>query len=218
MQEDLRARLSSLPPRGKVRLMAGCDAIPSADGRRIFAAAIVYRLPGLTEEDRACAELPLRFPYVPGLLSFREGPALLAAFQRLQTRPDAVLFDGQGRAHPKRMGLASHMGLWLGLPTVGCAKSCLTGRYRTPAERAGASTPLIDGAERIGAALRTRTGIKPVFVSAGHMMDLRTAVSLTLRCCDGLRLPKPTREADRWTREWKRGRGQGAADSSDPRS
>ncbi|MFC1679447.1 endonuclease V [Elusimicrobiota bacterium] len=203
-QRRLRGLLSDKPPKGRIGFVAGCDAIPSPDEKTIFAAAIVFKLPKLEEVERASAELPLTFPYIPGLLSFREGPALIAALEKLKLRPDAVLFDGQGIAHPKRLGLACHVGLWLDLPTVGCAKSCLVGDYNTPRQKPGALSHLVHEGKHVGAALRTKTDAKPIFVSPGHMMDLKTAIHLTQRCCVGQRLPKPTLEADRWTRAWKR--------------
>jgi deoxyribonuclease V len=142
-------------------------------------------------------EEPVRYPYIPGLLSFRETPPILTALARLPEPPDLVLVDGQGLAHPRRFGIACHLGLVADRPTIGCAKSRLVGHYVEPAPDAGAWSPLIDHDERIGAVLRTRQGINPVFVSVGHRVSLETAIALTLRCCRGLRLPEPTRLADR---------------------
>jgi deoxyribonuclease V len=174
---------------------------------RAFAGVVVYRFPEMEELERVSAERPLRFPYVPGLLSFREIPALLAAFERLRHRPDLIFCDGQGYAHPRRLGIACHLGLLLDQPTIGVAKSVLVGEYREPAARAGSSAPLRDGksGEVIGAALRTRAGVRPVFVSQGHRISLDRAIELTLAVSDGYRLPRPIRDADRWVGEARRG-------------
>ena len=191
-----------------LRLVAGADVAfeilePGGwkTGRgRAFAGVVVYRFPEMEEVERESADLPLRFPYVPGLLSFREIPALLAAFEKLQHAPDLILYDGQGYAHPRRIGIASHLGLLLDRPTIGVAKSVLVGEYRQPAKDAGKWTPLVDpkNAEVVGAALRTRTGVRPVFVSIGHRISLQRAIELTLAVSDGYRLPRPTRDADHW--------------------
>jgi deoxyribonuclease V len=167
----------------------------------VFAGVVLYQFPEMKELERASAVLPLRFPYVPGLLSFREIPALLAAFKRLRQAPQHLIFcDGQGYAHPRRFGLASHLGVLLDCPTIGVAKSVLVGKYRTPGAPVGSSSPLLDREtdEVLGAALRTRRGARPVFVSAGHRVSLRRAVQLTMRVSDGHRLPQPTRDADCW--------------------
>jgi deoxyribonuclease V len=192
----------------QLRLVAGADvslelAEPGAwrSGRgKAFAGVIVYRFPKMEEVERVSASMPLRFPYVPGLLSFREMPALLAAFAKLRHAPDLIFYDGQGYAHPRRIGIASHLGLMLDRPTIGIAKSVLVGSYREPPAAAGKSSPLVDekNGETIGAALRTRQGASPVFVSPGHRISLRRAIKLTLAVCDGRRIPRPTREADRW--------------------
>jgi len=134
-------------------------------------------------------------PYIPGLLSFRESPLILAACQRLTVTPDLILVDGQGIAHPRRIGLASHLGLFLDTPTIGCAKSLLCGSHETLPEKPGSYAELVDTGETIGAALRTRLGVKPVYVSIGHKVDLRTALHWAMECCRGYRLPEPTRLA-----------------------
>jgi deoxyribonuclease V len=192
----------------RLRLVAGADvALEIAEpggwrhGRgRAFAGVVVYRFPEMEEIERVSAHLPLRFPYVPGLLSFREMPALIAAFAKLRHAPDLIFCDGQGYAHPRRLGIASHLGLVLDRPTIGVAKSVLIGKYREPGKRAGSSSPLVDekSGEVIGVALRTRQRAQPVFVSLGHRISLKTAVKLTLAVCGGYRLPRPTRDADRW--------------------
>jgi deoxyribonuclease V len=148
--------------------------------------------------------VPLKFPYVPGLLSFREIPALLKAFAKLKRRPDLVFVDGQGLAHPRRLGIASHLGLWLDLPTIGCAKSRLCGEYREPGKKRGNFSPLLDRGEEIGAVLRSKDEVSPLFVSVGHRIGLASAIRLTLACHEGRRIPAPTRQADRLVAEVKR--------------
>lgn len=189
---------------GPVRTVAGADvALDSARGRAI-AGVILYRFPEMIELERRWAARPLRFPYVPGLLSFREAPALLAAFARLRRRADVIFCDAHGYAHPRRLGLASHLGLLLGAATVGCAKSRLVGTHAAPPPERGAWAPLLDRGETIGAALRTRAGVRPIYVSIGHRLSLPRAIELVLAVSDGFRIPRPTREADRWVRELKR--------------
>jgi deoxyribonuclease V len=177
-----------------LRLVAGCDC--AIAGERLCAVVLVFTLPDLERVDAAEAVLPAAFPYIPGLLSFRELPTLLAAFARLEVRPDAVLCDGQGMAHPRRFGLACHLGVVLDLPTVGCAKSRLVGTHGEPGPARGDRVPLRDGTERIGTVLRTRDRVKPLFISAGHRVTRRDAETLVLRCGNGYRLPEPTRQAD----------------------
>jgi deoxyribonuclease V len=180
----------------RIRLIAGADM--AFDKRRglAFASVVVMSFPELAVVEQADAVVPLTFPYVPGLLSFREGPGLLAAFEKIASAPDAVIFDGQGIAHPRRLGLATHVGLWLGIPSVGCAKSRLCGEHEEPGRRKGDAVPLMDGGEQIGVVLRTRTDVKPVFVSPGHLADLESSARLVLECCPRYRLPEPTRLAD----------------------
>lgn len=140
-------------------------------------------------------------PYIPGLLSFREAPCVLGAFARLQQQPDLVMVDGQGIAHPRRLGIASHLGLWLELPTIGCGKSILTGHHRTLGEEAGSWVPLVDNDETIGAVVRTRTHVKPMIISLGHRISLETSLRYVLACCRGYRLPEPTRQADKLSKD-----------------
>ena len=178
------------------RVIAGLDVAFPKRGHTARAAAVVMRLPRLEEIERACAEAPVSFPYVPGLLSFREAPVLMQALQRLQTSPELLLCDGQGIAHPRRFGLACHLGVLTGLPAIGAAKSRLVGEFDEPGRERGARNPLrIDG-EPVGAVLRTRTGVRPLFVSPGHRIGIDTAVALVLECGGGYRLPEPTRRAD----------------------
>lgn len=182
---------------GTVTRVAGTDVGFEDGGRITRAAIVVLSFPALELVDYALARAPTRFPYVPGLLSFREIPALICALDQLQTAPDLVLCDGQGYAHPRRCGLATHFGLVTGLPTIGVAKSRLTGTFREPPQRRGAWRPLMDHEAKIGAVLRTRTGVKPVFVSAGHRVSLETAIRYTMACVRRYRLPETTRWAHR---------------------
>lgn len=184
-----------LAPLKTVSRVAGLDC--AFGGDRVFAAVVAWDVEHRRVIERRALSRPLQFPYVPGLLSFREAPALLAVLRRLRTPVDALLCDGQGIAHPRRFGLACHLGVLLGLPAVGCAKSRLIGDWVEPGRDRGERSPLMLGAERIGTVLRTRTGVKPLFVSPGHLCDFEGAEDLVLRCGDGLRLPEPVRLADR---------------------
>ena len=188
--------------RRAIRRVAGVDAAFADGGRVIRAAAVMLDFPGLVLTDQVVVERPTTFPYVPGLLSFREVPALLEALGRLPAAPDLILCDGHGYAHPRRFGLACHLGLWLDTPTIGVAKSRLTGSHDEPGPAKGDVAWLLAGKgdrprERLGAVLRTRERVKPVFVSAGHRISLRTALALTLACATRYRLPEPTRLADK---------------------
>jgi len=177
------------------RLIAGIDiCAPDAQGVA-RGAAVVLRYPELSIVEVKVAEGKITFPYVPGLLSFRESPLILAACEELRNVPDLVLIDGQGIAHPRRFGLASHVGLFLDLPTIGCAKSILCGRHEPVGEEAGSHAELFDNGELIGAALRTKSGVKPIYISVGHRINLASALQWVIRCCRGYRLPEPTRLA-----------------------
>jgi deoxyribonuclease V len=197
LQRDLAPRVERADRIGAVRRVAGVDVGFEAGGRITRAAVAVLDYPSLALAETAIARVPTRFPYVPGLLSFREAPAVLAAFERLRGDVDLILYDGQGIAHPRRCGIASHVGLALDCPSIGVAKSRLVGEHRPPAARRGAWAPLRDAGETIGAVLRTRAGVKPVYVSIGHRVSLETAVRWTLACCMRYRLPETTRHAHR---------------------
>jgi len=164
------------------------------------AAVVAIRISDLATVDQATAVRKIRFPYIPGLLTFREGPAILAALDHLTTAPDLLIFDGQGIAHPRRCGLASHMGLLLDIPSIGCAKTRLSGRYEAPRSEKGSFTYLKDGEETIGAVVRTRSKVKPLFVSIGHRINLHDSINIVLRCCSKYRLPETTRRADKLAR------------------
>jgi len=176
-------------------VVAGVDV--SVKGGVAKAAVVLLSYPDLVPFQAATATLPVSFPYVPGLLAFREGPVVFAALERLTSEPDVLMFDAQGLAHPRRMGLATHLGILLDMPAVGCAKSRLCGREVVPGEEKGSWTPLEDRGEVIGAVVRTRSRVRPVYVSVGHRVDLETAVFLVLSCATKYRLPEPTRWAHR---------------------
>lgn len=195
LQAELRPRVELEDRLGPVAAVAGIDL--GIRGDRARAAIVVLSYPDLAVIETSVVDLPVTFPYVPGLLAFREGPAIVAAYQRLRTQPDLLMFDGHGLAHPRRMGLASHLGLVLDRPSIGCAKSRLCGRHGPVGDEPGAWSPLVDGGETIGAAVRTRAGARPVYVSTGHRVSLATAISYVLACCRGYRLPEPTRQAHR---------------------
>ncbi|HXE75262.1 MAG TPA: deoxyribonuclease V [Candidatus Xenobia bacterium] len=203
LQLELRDHLNPRRDFRTIRTVAGADI--AVDGRAGYAGVIAYRFPDLQEIERQSARLPLAFPYVPGLLAFREGPALLEAFARLRTEPDLLLFDAHGYSHPRRFGLACHLSVVLDKPGIGVAKSLLVGKYQEPADKVGAWSPLVDSGETVGAVLRTRRGVRPIFISIGHRVDLKAAIELALACCDGYRIPKPTREADHFVARLKRG-------------
>ncbi len=176
-------------------LIAGVD-ISSPDSRDIArGAVVVLGYPELNVVEVKVAEAKIALPYIPGLLSFRECPVILAACEKLCSIPDLVLVDGQGIAHPRRLGLASHLGLFLDTPTIGCAKSILCGKHEPVGEGAGSSAELIDNGEVIGAALRTKIGVRPIYVSIGHKIELAMALNWVMKCCHGYRLPEPTRLA-----------------------
>ena len=194
---DIQNRLrSSVSTHGKcqdVQYVAGVDI--SIRGDRAIAAVPVLSFDTLEIVDLAIARQRVPFPYVPGLLSFRECPSILAAYKKLSIEPDLLLVDGQGYAHPRRCGLACHLGLLLDLPTVGCAKTRFIGSHEEPADEAGYYADLYDGDELIGAVLRTRDRVKPLYISVGHKIALPRALDLVLQCCAGYRLPEPTRLA-----------------------
>jgi deoxyribonuclease V len=204
LQLKLAAQVDSSRSLGPYGTVAGADVSYNLRGRWLYAAVVVVRADTLEVMDRSGVVCEVGFPYVPGLLSFRETPAVLEAFAGLKVRPDVFLCDGQGLAHPRRMGLASHLGLWLGIPTIGCAKSRLVGEYDEPGPERGAWTPLLDKGETIGAVLRTRARVKPLFVSSGHMCDLASAIAVVLATTRVYRLPVPSRLAHQYVNELRR--------------
>lgn len=196
MQNRLCSRIVEKPlSLQTVRRVAGCDVAISGDE---LVAAVVLLDAGTRETlEVATGRCRTSFPYVPGLLSFREIPVLAAAFESLRQRPDVVLCDGQGRAHPRRFGLACHLGLLLNLPSVGVAKSRLVGEAKEPGQRRGSSTSIHHEGEVVGRLLRTRDRVKPLYISVGHKLTLEDAVALVLMMGEGFRLPEPTRQADK---------------------
>jgi deoxyribonuclease V len=195
LQRQLASRVDARTPLTRCELIAGADVSYSRFSKILFAGVVVLRMPDLTIVERQGISFETRFPYIPGLLSFRETPALLEAFARVRSEPDVIMLDGHGLAHPRRFGYACHAGLWLDRPCLGCAKSKLIGDYKDPRRKAGSVAPLRDHGETIGQVLRTRDAIKPVFVSVGHKIDLRSAAELVLVACRGYRIPEPTRQA-----------------------
>lgn len=195
LQRKLAPRVLQLPLRGRVRYIAGADCAFILNDSRIIACWVVWDLRTQNMIETVRDVRPVAFPYVPGLLSFREAPALLAAARRLRSEPDVFMLDGQGLAHPRRLGLACHVGLLLDRPTLGCAKSILCGRHKPPEDRRGAMEKLVARNEVVGMAVRTRPGVKPLYISIGHRIRLGDAVRVTLSCCTRYRLPEPTRLA-----------------------
>jgi len=195
VQTSLAGKVQFTPLRKKPKVIAGIDCAFSKDGQRILAAVVVLRLPDFELVETVSAIRKVTFPYIPGLLSFREAPVCIAAVGKLRSRPDVFIIDGQGIAHPRRLGLAAHLGLFFDSPTVGCAKSRLTGDYDEPPPEKGAYTLLTAQSETIGAVVRTRANIKPVFVSVGNKCVLEDAVQIVLACAVKYRLPEPTRLA-----------------------
>ena len=200
LQQQMRGELEFHAPLdlSAIKLVAGVDVSvkPNPDGQDWSQAAIaVLSFPDLQPVETVLASMPTPFPYIPGLLSFREGPVLETAFAKLQATPDVFIFDGMGRAHPRRMGIAAHMGLWLQRPTIGCGKTHLVGKYVDPPQERGAFSELTDRGEVIGVVLRTRAGVKPVYISVGHLADLDTSIQLIMACTPKYRLPEPIRAA-----------------------
>lgn len=195
LQKALRREVVSDRPIdiAAVRLVAGVDV--SVKNGRSQAAVVVVTYPGFEPVETVLAQMQTPFPYIPGLLSFREGPVLEDAFARLEAEPDVFLFDGMGIAHPRRIGIASHLGLWLERPTIGCGKTLLTGRYVGLAEEKSSRAPLVHKGETIGVALRTRTARNPIFVSPGHLADIPSAADLVMACSPRFRIPEPIRLA-----------------------
>jgi len=197
VQERLRGHVVSRDRLKTVRTVAGIDVGFEKDGRITRAAVVVLDFPSLALREQVLARAPTRFPYVPGYLSFREIPAVLAALAKLTVQPDLLLCDGQGLAHPRRFGLACHLGVLTGMATIGVAKSRLVGVHQRLPDAKGAWVPLRDGAELIGAVVRTRAGVRPLYVSVGHRVSLKTAIRYVLRCTTRYRLPETTRLAHR---------------------
>jgi deoxyribonuclease V len=180
--------------------MGGRDVAYSKKGNLLFGAIVILSFPDMEILDMATADGQIPFPYIPTLLTFREGPILIKTFQRLKVKPDVMIFDGQGIAHPRGMGLASHMGLWLNLPSIGCAKTALLDEFISPGPSKGSYEWIRREGKKVGAVLRTKEKVKPLFVSPGHRIDLLTSIQLLLESCRRFRIPEPLRKAHQATR------------------
>ncbi|MCP4613088.1 MAG: endonuclease V [Planctomycetes bacterium] len=209
-QEGLASKVRFTPVKRPLELIAGIDCAFSKDGGEIIAAVVVLKMADFSVVETVSAVRKVMFPYIPGLLSFREAPVCIAAVEKLKSKPDLFMIDGQGIAHPRRLGLAAHLGLFFDKPTIGCAKSRLTGIYEEPGLEKGAHALLKDKkgtlsgqSETIGAVLRTRTNVKPVFVSVGNKCLLKDAIEITLACAVKYRLPEPTRLAHQFVSKLK---------------
>ena len=195
VQSDLSSRIVLTPLKDEPNLIAGADVSYSKGSDLFFSGVVVLEMPQMTVVEEVTAQGKVDFPYIPGLLSFRESPVLIKAFENLKNIPNVVMLDGQGIAHPRGLGIASHIGLILDVPTIGCAKNILVGKYETPNIEAGEHTPIVFKGKTVGVALRTKRKVSPVFVSPGHKIDIQTAIDVVLKTCRGYRLPEPTRLA-----------------------
>jgi endonuclease-3 related protein len=195
IQEKYKSRLITVNRTKKIKYVAGADVSYSKGSDKIYSSVVVMAYPGMEVVEEAWAEGTSGFPYIPGVLSFREGPIVLEAFAKLRTKPDLLIFDGQGLAHPRGFGLASHMGVLLDIPAIGCAKTVLVGEYDEPDASRGSKSPMVYKGNTVGIALRTKDTVNPVFVSVGHKVDLKFACKAVLECAKGYRLPEPTRRA-----------------------
>ena len=195
LQKRLACKVQFTPLKKMPKLIAGLDCAFSKDGKKIIAAVVVLKLPDFVSVETISALRKVTFPYIPGLLSFREAPVCIAAVEKLKAEPDVFIIDGQGTAHPRRLGLAAHLGLFFDKPTIGCAKSRLIGYFEDPSLEKGAYSLLKDKDEVIGAVVRTRTNVEPVFISVGNKCRLDDAIKITLDCTTKYRLPEPTRLA-----------------------
>jgi deoxyribonuclease V len=203
LQLAQRVRFAAMKKRPKI--IAGLDCAFSKDGKQIFASAVVIDLSDFSIIETTTAARKVDFPYIPGLLSFREAPACIDAIEKLKNTPDCLIIDGQGMAHPRRFGIACHIGVLVDKPTIGCAKSRLIGTFEELPRRKGSFSPLVDSGEEIGVVLRTRTDVKPVFVSVGHKCTLDDALNVVLECTIKYRLPEPSRLAHQLVGEAKLG-------------
>lgn len=202
LQVQHRKYVKVMPLEKEPRIVAGVDAAFSE--KNVFAAVCLFRCADRTLIEQSTAIETIRFPYVPGYLIFLEGPAIISALKKLKAEPDVILVDGHGIAHPRNMGSASHLGVLLDIPTIGCAKNPLTGEFRNPAKGKGSRSELRIKGKTVGAVLRTRGNVAPVFVSPGHLIDLDAAVRITLACVQKYRIPEPLRCADMLSRRMKR--------------
>lgn len=200
IQEALKNRIILKKTFLKVKAIGGGDVAYSKNGNLLFGAIVILSFPDMEILDMATADGQIPFPYIPTLLTFREGPILIKSFQSLKVKPDVMIFDGQGIAHPRGMGLASHMGLWLNLPSIGCAKTALLDEFISPGPSKGSYEWIRREGKKVGAVLRTKEKVKPLFVSPGHRIDLLTSIQLLLESCRGFRIPEPLRKAHQASR------------------
>ena len=212
LQKRLREEVRIAPLAGNVKTIAGADISFNKFEPTVYAGVVVLSFPELEVIEEAGVISETRFPYVPGLLSFRETPSVLEAWSQLKTEPDALMLDGQGLAHPRRVGIACHVGLLIERPALGCAKSVLVGKYEEPGKERGEWTELVHKDEVVGAALRTKRNVQPVFVSPGHLIDLEGAIDLTLKSDGGYRQPEPTRRAHLLVNALRRGEREPGAE------
>ncbi len=203
LQHELAQKIITEDQIGTVRFVAGVDMAINEANETARAAVVLLSYPDMEIVEKHVYEEPIRMPYVPGLLSFREAPPVLGAFHQLKQRPDLIMVDGQGIAHPRKIGIGAHLGLWLNIPTIGCAKSLLVGHYKKEdlGEEAGSWVPLTYKHEVIGAMVRTRTRVNPMIISPGHLISLETSIRYVLACSKGYRLPEPTRQADKLSKD-----------------
>ena len=195
LQKQLKSQLQLQPLQSEPRFIAGADLSFDKGSDTVYAGIVVLSYPDLKIIESKGLQTTAPFPYVPGLLSFRESPAILQVWEMLEQKPDILITDGQGTAHPRGLGVACHLGLWLGIPTIGCAKTLLCGKFDALATERGAHQPLIYKNETVGAALRTKTRVSPVYVSPGHLIDLDDSIRIMLGCDGGYRIPEATRQA-----------------------
>lgn len=201
IQENLKKKIKISPLEKAPKYIAGVDAAFWQD--KIISVAAFYSYPELSHIEDAYAIEKIVFPYIPGFLSFREGHSMLAALHKSAIKPDVLLFDGQGIAHPRGIGIASHIGVLLNIPSIGCAKSRLVGEYEEPDQMKGSRSALIYKGERVGVVLRTRTGVKPLFISPGHLIDIDSSLKIVMNCISHFRIPEPLRRADRLSKKLK---------------
>lgn len=195
LQKELKSQIAIQPLQNKPRFIAGADLSFDKGSDTVWAGIVVLSLPDLKIIESRGIQATAPFPYVPGLLSFRESPAILEVWEMLENKPDLLVTDGHGTAHTRGFGVACHLGLWLDIPTLGCGKTLLCGKFDELAEERGARAPLIYKGETVGAALRTKTRVSPVFVSPGHLINLEDSLDILLQCDGGYRIPEPTRQA-----------------------
>ena len=205
LQKQLREQVRIAPLASEIKTIAGADISFNKFDPTVYAGIVVLTFPEMEVIEEVGVVSETKFPYVPGLLSFRETPSVLEAWSKLKTEPDALMLDGQGLAHPRRVGIACHLGLIIERPSLGCAKSVLVGKFEEPSKERGAWTEMTDKGEVVGAAVRTKRNVQPIFVSPGHLIDLEGAVDLTLRSDGGYRQPEPTRRAHLLVNALRRG-------------